>query len=345
MTNVFKQFGERGTKSFDDLFLKTRLSLTILYGVIFAVLLFISAGVTRSVFTQRIHQRFNPVQEMMPIRNLAGRAFPTAEEVQEDLLESLFWVNISLLFVATGAGYILAGFTLKPLQMSMAKQRQFLSDASHELRTPLSVLRLGIERDLLNTKDSNQKQHLNEQLADVDRMNRLVSDLLILSKIDESSRIELSVVNGGDVIKKAIKQLEPLARKEEIAVSFINSKKDIFVLADNDLLFRALQNVIKNAIIYNHKKGVVDISLQAKNEDAFFVIKDSGLGIPKSDIKKVFERFTRVDSSRSSKKEGSGLGLPIVRSIVESFSGSIFIESIEEKGTTVTIKIPIHRSS
>jgi len=205
---------------------------------------------------------------------------------------------------------------------------------------------LGLEQDLSNTKSSEHKQHLNEQLIDVDRMNRLVSDLLTLSKLDESTGdLKMSEVDTQKVLKDAIKQLEPLARKDNIKVSFTPSKKDLFVLADYDLLFRALQNVIKNAIIYNNKDGSVDISVAEKEGQVVFEVKDSGPGISVHQLEAVFERFTRLDTSRSSQIVGSGLGLPIVRSIVESFGGVIALKSTEGKGTKAIIKIPIHRAS
>lgn len=341
MENVFKRFGAKGTSSDDRVFLQARLKLTLLYVGIFAVILFISGSVTRSVFTQKVHRRFSPVQEMILRRALQAREFPTVEDVRNDLSYTLLWVNIFLLALAGGAGYMLAGMTLEPIRANMQRQRQFLSDASHELRTPLTILQLGLERDVARASDKDEQTHLSAHLAEVGRMGRLLDDLLVLSRLDEGVVGESDTfVDVAKVVRDTIEHLQPLAEKHQVELIHALVDGPCFSKGSVDVFSRVLQNVIKNAIIHRNTPGEVRVSIEVQKHVVTCVIQDDGSGIRPEEQQKIFERFTRLDPSRSTKTGGSGLGLAIVRSSLVALRGSMAIESHVGKGTTISLQFP-----
>lgn len=350
MQNVFKLFGVKDTDSFNAKFRHSRIILTVIYVIILAVILIISSSATRAVFSQRLHTRFYTFEAFTENGIILERTPPPpkAEDVQSDLLDVLMIVNGSLLIIAGFVSYWLAGITLRPIKVAYMRQRQFLSDASHELRTPLAILQTDIENQLSTEKDSKYRENLLSQQEEITRMTHLVNDLLILSRLNEQNKElhHFKVYDLQEVIKKATDRFTPIFEQRKIDFKLIQPENlKLAVLGDDALLIQAIGNVINNAIIYNNQPGTVTVEVSQKDNQAVIAVTDSGIGMSEEELAKVFNRFYRVDKSRSRQTGGSGLGLSIVKSIIKAHNGFISIKSEPLKGTTVTITLPIHKTS
>lgn len=221
-------------------------------------------------------------------------------------------------------------------------RKDFVANVSHELRTPLTSITGFIETlKIKELEDESRKKAINIIEFESERLKRLINDLLRLSEI-ENIKDGKDIVNI-DLKKDAIdiiKLLKPLADKKNIDMDLdiqnnlnsINGYEDWFKLI--------LVNLIENSIKYGKENGYVHIKLYNKGEGIELVVEDSGIGIPKEDIPRIFERFYRTDKSRSSTIKGTGLGLAIVKHIVELLKGTIEVESQLDKGTKFTITIP-----
>ncbi len=254
-------------------------------------------------------------------------------------------VNGFLLLIAGALSYKLAEWTLAPLKRTFERERRFLSDASHELRTPLSILKMDMENELMNSRlsESNQKK-IASNLEEVNRMSGLVGDLLTISRLSEHENIKsasLSKVNLSEMIRKTVQRLATMALESNVTIDAELPADDIVVHSDHVLVEAILLNCIKNAITYNKPEGSVSISLSDKKDEAIIVIKDTGIGLSAEDAEKIFDRFYRVDISRSRRTGGSGLGLSIVKSAIDKLGGQISLKSELNVGTTITIRLSL----
>ncbi len=221
-------------------------------------------------------------------------------------------------------------------------RKRFIADASHELRTPLAALKT-VAETLLNT-DEIDPQLQSEFLADidleVDRLADLVKSLFELSQLDRRAELKLTQVDLAQLSARVARQLSPLAQKREIALKVEIEDAPVVADADEQLLFRALFNLVDNAIKYSPDGGKIWVRVRRAGSTAQLAVTDEGLGIPTEEQDKVFGRFYRVDQSRARASGGSGLGLAITREIVLAHRGDIILHSEAGKGSTFTMVIP-----
>lgn len=338
--NAFKQSGAKDTGSFKDRFRRSLIKLTFLYVAILALILFLSSSIIYSAFSSRLDRRFNAVRTERP--ELLQLPEPTnADDVRNDLIQSIILVNGVLLLSAGIASYWLAKWSLNPVKEAYEKQKRFLSDASHELRTPLTILHTDLENELAdNSVQGVTRKRAESNLEEVERMSRLVSDLLTVSRQDEKIPVNKTKVNLTALVLHVIEHLQPVAGEHEVLLKFIQPEHPVKIMADEDQLFRAVNNIVKNGIIYNRPRGKVEIKLIDKKKSAQITITDTGIGISKIDLNKIFERFYRTDESRSRQTGGSGLGLSIARSAIERLGGKIHVSSELNSGTAVNLEFP-----
>jgi two-component system OmpR family sensor kinase len=221
------------------------------------------------------------------------------------------------------------------------KMRQFISDASHELRTPLTSIH-GFVEVLLRGAAKNEKQlelALNSILTESDRLAKLVNDLLMLTRLDQKVQVEMSTEDINDIIKEVYPQLQILCNERKIELQL---KDNVLVKVNRNQIKQVIFNLVQNAVNHTDKKGgVINISTNSSEEflDNFAVlkIKDNGTGIPKEHIDEIFESFFRSESHRSRKQGGYGLGLSIVKSIIDAHDGKIEVDSQLGEGTTFSV--------
>ncbi len=237
-----------------------------------------------------------------------------------------------------------------------SERRQFVSNVSHELRTPLTSISSYIDA-LNNGAWKDQKlapQFLNVTAEETDRMIRMIQDLLSLSRMDQGrSKLDKELVNFNEFFSYILDRFDMMLKKEKAdakeddtkvvknyRIKRIFTNKDLWVELDTDKMTQVMDNIMNNAIKYSPDGGVITCRLLETNKHIIISISDEGLGIPRKDIKKVFERFYRVDKARSRKQGGTGLGLSISKEIVEQHKGRIWVNSAEGKGSTFYISLP-----
>ena len=221
-------------------------------------------------------------------------------------------------------------------------RKEFVANVSHELKTPITSIR-GYSETLLDSSDDIDKETAKKFLGvineEAERMSRLVSDLLKLSKMDLKNDSENRT--NFDVVKLARQCVDKIYieadKKHQELVLFNDSGESIKAFANEGDIEQVILNILSNAIKYTPENGKIGIKIEKGLDGAEIIVKDNGIGIPKEDLPRVFERFYRVDKARSRDMGGTGLGLAIAKTMVESNGGTITIESEQNVGTEVKI--------
>ncbi len=224
-------------------------------------------------------------------------------------------------------------------------RREFLSNVSHELRTPLSSIKLMLETVIESPDDEAGDLFLPQALAQVDRLASLVQQLLEHAKA-ESGQLKLNFleVDLEEVAHPIVASFEPEASKKGVRLD-LQAIRPVSVEADPDRLAQIFVNLVDNALRHTASGGLVTISLDASGGDAILRVRDTGEGIPYRDLPHIFERFYVVDRSRTRESGGAGLGLSIVKGIVDAHGGNISAESMLGSGAVFTVRLPIMRIS
>lgn len=228
------------------------------------------------------------------------------------------------------------------LQESEMKRSRFVSDASHELKTPLASIKLLSDSILQNEMDINTiKEFVSDIGNEAERLNIMSQKLLTLSRIDgqEDENFEITYIKP--TVERVVRMLHHIADKSDITI-ITNCATDFPIRISEDDLYQIIFNLIENGIKYNTNGGQLKISVFKQSEYAVIQVSDTGVGIPDESVPHIFERFYRVDKARSRSTGGSGLGLSIVRSIVERNHGTIDVISRINKGTEFTLRIPLY---
>lgn len=225
------------------------------------------------------------------------------------------------------------------IEGAFLRQQQFLSDASHELRTPTSIIKSYCDVTLRRDRTAPEyRDALRKVEETVNRMCDIINRILVMSRLD-SKTIQLNPVRMDlmEVLKDVIRLVEPAALNRDIKTKL--DGKSVTVLGDREGITEVFTNIVENAIKYNKPGGSVDVDIGEDNGRAMVTIKDTGIGIPAEEIPKIFDRFYRVDTSRG-QTVGSGLGLSIVKGIVEAHGGKIEVESAVGRGSTFRVSLP-----
>lgn len=229
------------------------------------------------------------------------------------------------------------------LQHSFARQKQYLSDVSHELKSPLAMLRIFFEEATRQQKDPARfQQQLQAQERNVRRMERLVKTMLELSLLEVKNACNHESFNLTELLCSVIDDFAPLLEKEEILlVKELPPRLDM--PGDKDALRRVMINIMDNAIKYNRPHGRIEILAARKEDRILLSVYNTGQGVPRTDLEKVFEQFYRVEKSRSLEYGGAGLGLAMVKKIVQMHDGTVKMDSEEGKWVKVTLDLPVFR--
>ncbi|CCI81682.1 cell wall metabolism sensor histidine kinase WalK [Lactobacillus hominis] len=300
-----------------------------------------------------------------PITKLLGLKDVTIQDLmssQQELMvtvnentrdEMILHANFSLIQRVTGfvSGLVCVLHDITEQQKNEREQQQFVSNVSHELRTPLTSLRAYVEA--LNDgawKDPNvAPQFLGVIQDETQRMIRMINDLLSLSRMDRGvAKMDLEWVNFNDFVSHVLNRFDMMIKTDEknkkqskkYSIKREFSGQDLWVEIDTDKMMQVIDNIMNNAIKYSPDGGVITVRLLQANKHIILSISDQGLGIPRKDLTKIFDRFYRVDKARSRKQGGTGLGLAISKEIVEAHHGRIWADSAEGEGSTFYISIP-----
>ena len=226
-------------------------------------------------------------------------------------------------------------------------QKKFIANVSHDFRSPLTSIKGYIEA----MKDGTipvemQDKYLDIVLFETDRLTKLTQSLLTLNAWDnKSSRLELTDINLYEMIKPIIYSFEGKCEKKRITIDLVLGSKNYIVIADKEKIQQVIYNLIDNAIKFSHNDSVITIDIHEKNEKVFISIKDTGIGIPKDCLNKIWDRFYKSDLSRGKDKTGSGLGLSITREIIQAHDENINVVSTEGVGTKFTFSLKKSKKS
>ena len=220
---------------------------------------------------------------------------------------------------------------------------EFVSNVSHELKTPITSMKILADSLLAqeNVPAEVYRDFMEDIAGEVDREDRIINDLLALVKLDKrAARLMISSVDINQMLENILKRLRPIARKNDVELTY-ESVRAVTAEVDEVKIYNVIMNLVENGIKYNKEHGFVRVTLDA--EPPFFTVKieDSGVGIPEDALEHVFDRFYRVDKSRSREVGGTGLGLSIARSVILMHRGTIDVESVFGEGTTFTVRIPL----
>ncbi len=228
------------------------------------------------------------------------------------------------------------------LQRAFMQQRRLIADASHELKTPLTMMRLSVDemRSQYGEDPSGpQARDIGRMTGQVLRMERLVKNLLDLSSLEIESTIAVKPVNVASVLEALLEDYRFLAETKDIGIKDALAP-GLLIHGDEERLNRAFSNIIDNALKYNVYGGWVEVQGDALEEKIRITVTNSGPGVPEDKFQKVFDRFYRVEASRSHRHGGSGLGLAIVKRIIELHEGTVGLESDAGTWTRVVVTLP-----
>ncbi|MCK5680934.1 HAMP domain-containing protein [bacterium] len=230
---------------------------------------------------------------------------------------------------------------LDRLSLSFQKTTQFTADASHELRTPLTIMQGELEIALRGERSVEEYiETLGSSLEEVERMSKIVNDLLLLSKSDMGHEVtRRDPVDLVTLLDSLLPHFKILAEAQQIELSSSLVEVDT-VFGDQLRLRQLLVNLLTNAIRYTAAGGKVDLTLRNIDSGVEIAVADTGIGIPAEDIPRIFDRFYRADKARSRQYGGSGLGLSIVKSIVNAHEGSITVDSVVGDGSVFKVTLP-----
>lgn len=236
---------------------------------------------------------------------------------------------------------------IEELKKLEAFRKEFIANVSHELKTPLFAAQ-GFVHTLLDgaVKDKSvRNKFLKKAAKSLDGLDLLVQDLLTLSQIETGDiKMEKENFNIVRLALEVIDQFENKAEKKKVDLKLAkDAPEHLFVYADWQRINQVLINLISNAINYNKEGGSVVVGFKAAGDQVEVYVRDNGEGIPEKDVNRIFERFYRVEKSRSREKGGTGLGLAIVKHILEGHKSVVEVESVLGKGSVFKFKLPLGR--
>ncbi len=256
-------------------------------------------------------------------------------------IETMAWMAPLVLLALAIGGYVFSGKAVSPVEQSFSALKAFLADAGHELGTPLAIIQASADNLSMDIEDAAAKDRVEVITRTTERMNRLVGDMSLLAKLKATQFVERrDNVSLDALARDLVNDFEDLFEEKEITI--VKKMEPTPIHADAQEIAKVVSNLLQNALRYTDRGGTVTVSVSNKDNKATLAVEDTGVGISAEDLPHIFDRFYRVDKSRSRAKGGSGLGLAIVQAVVEGHKGTIGVTSTEGKGTTFTITLPLH---
>ncbi|EON75865.1 Phosphate regulon sensor protein PhoR (SphS) [Lunatimonas lonarensis] len=231
------------------------------------------------------------------------------------------------------------------LQQNETFRREFIGDISHELKTPIFAAQGYIHTLLDGAVDdlSVRDKFLKRAAKSLGNLEKLVQDLITLNQMESGMvKFHMTEFDLKETVHEVLEQLEDKANRRNVRMQFQAQANGNFrTFADRDKIFRVVQNLVSNAIKYNKEEGKVTVQLKAGKNRLRLKVRDEGKGIPPEDLKRIFERFYRVDKSRSKEQGGTGLGLAIVKHILEGHKSKISVSSAVGEGSVFSFDLPL----
>ncbi|MCB0084022.1 MAG: HAMP domain-containing protein, partial [Caldilineaceae bacterium] len=230
---------------------------------------------------------------------------------------------------------------LARLDQAFQRERQLTADVSHELRTPLAMLKTQLSLARSRPRDPQTLQEMMAEMeGDVDRMTRLIEQMLTLSALEQGQPLAATAIELAPLLARVTEQLSPAAAEKGVLLQLTLPTAPLSLRADSDGLGQVLTNLLENAIKYTPRGGQVTLRAEQQAGHITVTVADSGMGIPAEHLPHLFERFYRADQARSRDSGGFGLGLAISQAIVQMHGGRIEVHSVVNQGTTFMVTLP-----
>lgn len=349
MEHFYKLCAAWVTNLRSDIFRWARIKLTVIYLLIIGVILAASSVTIYYSLFGHIHTEYSESAYFVAQDDYQPNQITSEENfldnALEDTLTYIITIDLCIFILSAILSYILAGYTLKPIRKALEAQEAFSSNASHELRTPLSIIRNSIEVFLRmpNPKSEEIKLVLQTSLEEANYMSQTTESLLQIARHAENKFAEkFQLLNTLEIMTVALDKAARLAKDKNIEIAKM-SELNCQIYGNANMLERMLFNLLDNSITYTKAGGKIIIEQELSQSFWNVKIIDNGIGISENDLPHVFDRFYKSDLSRSiaGNHRGSGLGLSIVKQIIDWHKGHIEIFSKLGKGTEVTISLPL----
>ena len=291
-----------------------------------------------------------PLEEKVTFRELLETQHERLIHLEEDGEDSIVQCEVSVIQRESGfiSGLVCVLTDVTEQQKIDRERRNFVSNVSHELRTPLTSIKSYTEA-LVDGAWENKEiapGFLKVIETETDRMMRMITDLLNLSRMDQNRlALEKEFINMNELVVHIVNRFEMVLQSEpyrdkNYRILTDITQRDLWVELDQDKITQVLDNIINNAIKYSPDGGRIIVRLMETHTDIIVSVSDEGLGISRKDIPHLFDRFYRVDKARSRAMGGSGLGLAIAQEVIQLHGGKIWVNSIENKGSTFFVSLP-----
>lgn len=263
------------------------------------------------------------------------------DQIEAIRTRNLFSIIVIIIGTTVAFGYVIARVTLMPARNALAAQKQFIGNIAHELRTPLSVIKTNTEVALLeNNMNAEMKNMLHTNIGELDRISEIINNLLSLSVLVRPEQMQFSEVDLSELATTVVDKFASLSKRGDLQVTVRKSPHAI-VWGNPTALQQIFGNLLKNALEYTPKGGQIVVTVTpAATDHVELVIQDSGIGISRKDLFRIFEPFYRAEQSRTRRLGGSGLGLTIVSELLKLHNGKIMIRSAIGRGTSVVVLLP-----
>lgn len=325
-------------------FTHTRIILTLWYSVILLIIL--------SAFSVALYTIENRNFTRIVIQRDFGASIPShvspderkiilqqVKELRRSFVTTILFIDSIVLIIGGGLSFLLADKTLRPIQLSLQKQKEFLADASHELRTPLAAIQTASEvilRGKSKTKED-YKRVVQQTYDETKRLGQMANDLLELSRIDSgNSMLHKETVQVDSIAHIIVSEIKPLLRQKNIVFK-TTIAENVIINGDKNRIKQLFFILLDNAIKFTPEHGTITLSVKNKPKPTI-TVTDTGIGIDPKEQKRIFERFYQSDPSRTA--TGAGLGLSIAKWITEAHQGSIKVKSEKGKGSIFRITFP-----
>lgn len=304
---------------------------------------------------QAIGLSYDQLKQPFPFESLIVDCIYKGEHIRDEI--SLFYpeertIDIHLIPLKqeslSNAGLIVVLHDITAIRKLERMRSEFVANVSHELKTPIAAVKGFAETLLSGSVEDHETTRSFLQIIydESERLNRLIGDIMELSKIESKREpLNLAPIQMDKFLSSVVEFMQPSANKKNINIS-LHAPENIYIEADEDRLRQVFVNLLSNAVNYTPENGSVKVILQTAGErngdyeKVIISVVDTGIGIPKKDLPRIFERFYRVDKARSRGSGGTGLGLSIVKHLVELHHGSIHVESDLGYGSKFTVELP-----
>jgi len=321
----------------------------------------ISIRTTQNYSLRQVTQRVQIGRQVLGYLRVSHPWFEVTKPIRQLILDLILGAGLTLICVAA-IGWLLSGLAMAPVRESYGRLKQFTADASHELRNPIATIQTNVQVALAEP-DIEPQQHQQLQVIErlTRRLGRLVDDLLFLARQDsgivQQQWIEVPL---DALLMEVIEEQQAIATTQNLSLSLEivdlpNAEENFTLLGDWDQLARLFTNLVSNAVQYTPSGGQIQVEFQLApknkrnspilNPALQIKVTDTGIGISAEALPHLFDRFYRADPARTHRSAaGSGLGLAIAKAIVENHRGQIRIDSQVDRGTTVNVTLPAHKS-